>query len=176
MSHTRTCEFCGSDFRKREGELPYRFNKRRFCDRACSEARWNDRDARIAAFWARVEKTPACWLWKGSLNQGYGQFAFRKKIVRAHRFAYELLVGPIPDRLTLDHLCRVRACVNPDHLEPVTDRENILRGTGLSARNAARTHCKRGHLFDEANTYNNGRRRRCRACKNEQQRTGRAAA
>lgn len=87
------------------------------------------------------------------------------RTVPAHRFAYELLVRPIPPGLVLDHECRVRHCVRPDHLTPVTNRENILRGVGASARCAAQTHCPAGHPYDEANTYvrPNGHRD-CREC------------
>lgn len=108
------------------------------------------------------EDAEECWLWTASIHPtGYGQF----QLGRAHRVAYELRNGPIPDGLTLDHLCRVRNCVNPDHLEPVTRKVNILRGMGLSAQRARQTHCTRGHPFDEANTHirPNGTRR-CRAC------------
>lgn len=103
-------------------------------------ARWDD-------FWLRVEPTGFCWDWKGSLTyQGYGQFSVnRSKTVRAHRFAYELLVGEIPRGLVIDHLCRNRACVNPDHLLPVTSKHNVLVGFGPTAVNARRTHCTKGH-------------------------------
>jgi hypothetical protein len=85
--------------------------------------------------------------------------------VCAHRFAYELFVDEIPDGLTLDHLCRNPRCVNPGHLEPVTQRENTLRGISPVAVNAAKTHCKHGHLLDEANTYmTNAGSRQCRTC------------
>ncbi len=82
-----------------------------------------------ARFWVRVQKAAGCWLWTGDLNdRGYPTFALlHDRTVYAHRYAYELLVGPIPEGLTLDHLCRVPACVNPDHLEPVTKAENIRR-------------------------------------------------
>ena len=74
-------------------------------------------------FWAKVDKTDDCWLWTANrTNAGYGHFWLDRRMVLAHRFAYELLIGPIPDGLTLDHLCRVRACVNPAHLEAVTNR------------------------------------------------------
>lgn len=110
-----------------------------------------------------------CWLWQGDkLPRGYGQFRFDNRHVLAHRFAYEMAKGAIPPGLVIDHLCRVTSCVNPDHLEAVTNAENLRRGVGpslTSARRRAQTHCKRGHLFDEANTYwkPNGARR-CRAC------------
>lgn len=83
----------------------------------------------VARFWSKVDKRPGgCWLWTGTmLRSGYGQFRLGLGHVRAHRFAYELLVGPIPEGLTLDHLCRVTACVNPLHLEPVTLSENVKR-------------------------------------------------
>lgn len=82
-------------------------------------------------FWAKVDKTDSCWLWTASVNQlGYGRFRVDNTTrVTAHRYAYETLVGPIPDGQELDHLCRVRSCVNPAHLEPVSHRENVLRGT-----------------------------------------------
>jgi len=80
-------------------------------------------------FWAKVDKSDTCWTWTGSRNgRGYGLFMVAPgSCVRAHRFAYELLVGPIPDGLQLDHLCGVKACVNPSHLEPVTNEENSRR-------------------------------------------------
>jgi len=123
--------------------------------------------------WAKVDKTgdpSGCWLWTASRNPGgYGQIWANGKAARhAHRIAYELLVGPIPDDLELDHLCRVRHCVNPAHLEPVTHAENVRRGNMEIKRLAVirgRTHCKRGHPFDDANTYvTPDGRRQCRVC------------
>ena len=105
-----------------------------------------------------------CWLWQGYCTpEGYGQFD--KKY--AHRLIWELLIGPIPDQLTIDHLCRVRRCLNPAHLEVVTNKENILRGNSMSARYARRTHCVHGHEFTEENTGKvRGRDGRiCRTCK-----------
>lgn len=109
-----------------------------------------------------------CWLWIGSVDRGgYGTFRIEKsKAVRAHRFSYEWLREPIPDGLTIDHLCRVKCCVNPWHMEPVTLRENILRSDGVSALSARKTHCDYGHPFDDGNTYRGQKGKRyCRACK-----------
>jgi hypothetical protein len=118
-------------------------------------------------FWRFVNKTDSCWNWTGhTTDGGYGQFATTPtERVMAHRYSYILIIGGIPDGLTLDHLCRNRACVNPLHLEPVTMRENTLRGNTLQARNAAKTHCDHGHEFTDANTYirRNGSRA-CREC------------
>ena len=121
-------------------------------------------------FWAKINKTDTCWLWIASCtNNGYGQFRTRRgKVVTylAHRFAYEMLAGPIPSGLTLDHLCRVRQCVNPSHLEPVTNRENLMRGIRTGG-GVNKTHCLRGHPFDEINTYRKNGRRHCRTCRNQ---------
>lgn len=86
------------------------------------------RDSLTSRFWTKVAITPSCWLWLAATNQnGYGTFSHESRPCKAHRFAYELLVGPIPEGLVLDHLCRVRNCVNPSHLEPVTQVENLRR-------------------------------------------------
>lgn len=111
----------------------------------------------------------SCWLWAGGTN-AYGYGVVDKVIDRvrcrmqAHRVMYENVVGPIPKGLVIDHLCRVRACVNPDHMEVVTVRENVLRGVGLSAQYAKASHCVNGHEFTPENTriYDGGRY--CRAC------------
>lgn len=120
-------------------------------------------DATQARFWAKVDRRgpSECWLWKASCStDGYGQFRAEGRCIRAHRLAYELLVGPIPLGMDLDHVeargCTAKTCVNPAHLEPVSRRVNIMRGRGVTARNARKTHCLRGHPFDEVNT----RRRR----------------
>lgn len=112
-----------------------------------------------------------CRIWPGTTNRnGYGVLWLNGQRHAAHRFIFELLRGPIADGLQLDHLCRNRQCVNPDHLEPVTNQVNVLRGTGPSAVNASRTHCVHGHVLDEMNTYLDGSRRRCRECTNRRQR------
>lgn len=121
----------------------------------------------VIRFWRNVEKTEGCWLWLGWLTEegGYGRFRYDRGRVVAHRFAYELLVGPIPPGLELDHLCRTRRCVNPAHLEPVTHRENTLRGISPAARHAIKTHCPQAHPYDETNTRWYQGRRYCIACK-----------
>jgi hypothetical protein len=115
---------------------------------------------------------PGCWTWKGTgQSNGYGMFypsaARGSKGVRvlAHRFQYEMLYGPIPDGMEIDHLCRNRLCVRPDHLEVVTHRENMLRGDTLPAAQVKQTHCKRGHSLEGENmVIYAGRKRTCRTC------------
>lgn len=88
-------------------------------------------------FWQKVEKTDECWIWRGALaGGGYGKFTVDGRNTLAHRYSYELLVGAIPENLQIDHLCRTRACVNPEHLEPVTCAENIWR-SGQSRKEEA---------------------------------------
>ena len=110
-----------------------------------------------------------CWEWTASTNGiGYGQIRLRGRNVYAHRLSYELFVGEIPSGLDLDHLCRNPGCVRPNHLEPVTHQENLLRGDTIVARSAAVTHCPKGHAYDEANTYIGKKGwRKCRTCRRD---------
>lgn len=105
-----------------------------------------------------------CWLWTASRAQGYGQLKVGGVRLYAHRYVYEMLIGPIPTGLQIDHLCRIKHCVNPAHLEPVTQRVNLLRGDTIVARQATQTHCKRGHPFDAINTRMCSGHRKCRTC------------
>lgn len=123
-------------------------------------------------FWSFVALIPEhpCWEWIGCGNGSYGQFHKDGRHMVAHRASYELFVGEIPAGMTLDHLCRNRRCVNPAHLEPVTQRANTLRGIGPSAKNASKTHCPRGHEYSGDNTYIHAQGYRvCRACTLAQQ-------
>lgn len=123
-------------------------------------------------FWSKVDTSGECWLWRGAKDgQGYAEFFFDCRQLAAHRLIYEALVGPIPAGLTIDHLCRNRACVNPAHLEPVSNRVNILRGEGITAQQARQTHCKNGHAFDLFNTrWETKGSRKCRICEREYER------
>lgn len=129
-------------------------------------------------FWSRVDKTGDCWLWLGPLDHGgYGKCHRTddgvERTYGAHRISYELSVGPIPDGLQLDHLCRVRSCVNPDHLEPVTQRENLVRAEGFIARQVRSSLCPKGHPYDYIRPAGGGRD--CSLCKAELKRQRRAA-
>lgn len=132
----------------------------------------------LQRFEDKVMKDPnsGCWLWTGALaSNGYGHIMGETKQDLAHRVSYRLHVGEIPKGLNLDHLCRVRSCVNPDHLEPVTHAENVRRGLSPAmftkaaiARGHAKTHCPSGHPFSLENTYTynspTGPHRACRIC------------
>ena len=110
-----------------------------------------------------ILRSDDCWLWQGKPNKdGYGQAQVDGNCWLAHRLIYTVEVGPIPDGLTLDHLCLVKMCVRPDHLEPVTQAVNNLRMMALRERP---THCKWGHSLDDA--YDYGTQRCCRTCTRE---------
>jgi hypothetical protein len=129
-------------------------------------------ERQIENFLKKIDKTLCgCWLWTGSLIPiGYGKVGINHKTYLAHRVAYQIFKGEIPGGLGLDHFyCQTRRCVNPDHLEPVTQKVNLLRGNTFNAVNAAKTHCPKGHPYDAANTRigllkNGVKSRSCIAC------------
>lgn len=125
-------------------------------------------------FWQNVQKTESCWIWTAStMRGGYGQISeggrAKRKNLKAHRWSYEQANGPIPKGLVIDHLCRVRLCVRPDHMEAVTSAVNCYRGKSPASDNALKIQCLRGHEFDDLNTrYSISKtgeiRRVCREC------------
>jgi len=129
-------------------------------------------------FWDKVKQAGDCWEWQGNVSGGYGRIRRSRPearanggpaVLQAHRWAYEALVADIPDGLQLDHLCRNQLCVNPYHLEPVTQKINMHRGVGYAPVNLAKTHCPYGHEYTPGNTntkyYPSGRAsRHCRRC------------
>lgn len=161
----RPCEGCGG---------PNLTRNRRFCSRDCyftfdppkGTPTGESVESKLERF-STPEPNTGCWLWVGGLiPQGCGMVAFGGKHRRAHKAAYEALVGPVPDGLVLDHLCRQRSCVNPSHLEPVTQQINAWRGAGITGENHRKTTCKRGHPYVGWNLMSRGAWRGCRTCKN----------
>lgn len=136
----------------------------------------------LARFWSKVDRSggpDSCWLWMPPpRSDGYGRIKFGRRIYAAHRIAYTLCVGPIPEGLQLDHVkdrgCTTRKCCNPAHLEPVTNRENSLRSESITAENARKTRCVMGHPFTPENTrwghFGKKTKRACRACDAKRQR------
>lgn len=153
---SRICEWCGQPIPPGDN-----YGRKRFCNKRCSAARFLLTPEQILFAPERYKEVPAphdrnvvgpCWIWQMGLSkEGYGRASHLKSkglSALTHIATYMLLKGPVPEGLELDHLCRVTACMNPDHLEPVTHHENILRGL-----RATKTHCKRGHEFTPENTY-----------------------
>jgi hypothetical protein len=131
-------------------------------------------EERLAALIA-VDPDTGCWIYQAHIRKdGYGSITVgsrtdgSRKNQLVHRVSYETFVGPVPDGLTLDHLCRRRACINPAHLEPVTGKANVLRGETITAANAIKTHCIHGHAYTPENTGFQRNGRYCKQCHREQ--------
>lgn len=139
-----------------------------FCGRHCASLAITDEEA----LFQHVSKTETCWIWTGGLtDKGYGKVFRKGRYVPAHCLSYAIHTGPLDENLVIDHLCRNHACVNPKHLEQVTSGINTLRGFGPPANNARKTHCPKGHPYDEENTLLHKKRtgrlnRACRICWN----------
>ena len=124
-------------------------------------------DVSISRFWSKVDKRgpDECWPWMGAKSRkGYGRYFHMYRDVIAHRLSFFIAHGKMPDGVT-DHLCRNRLCVNPAHLEDVTNKENVLRGVGLTAINAKKTHCKNGHELSGENLLKSALNKGMRNCK-----------
>ncbi|PYQ25660.1 MAG: HNH endonuclease [Acidobacteria bacterium] len=138
-----------------------------------------DIEAAFEKLLGRIEQSPTgCWLYTGGIgDHGYARFYLprrgskRPRLRWGHQVAYELFIGSVPAGRQLDHTCRVRHCINPTHVEPVTQKINLLRGVGFSAINARKTHCPEGHPYDSLNTWHRQTgARRCRTCHRQSER------
>lgn len=158
------CEFCNKTLRR----SPSRATGRNFCNNKCS-AKGRTRDT-LERFYSYVDKKEGCHLWKGTVaKSGYGVFMLQgNNLVLAHRFSYEQVNGSISEGLHIDHLCRNRLCVNPDHLEAVTNSENVRREL-LAKHPRIPGKCSKGHDLTPENTYFHGASQtpRCLTCKRE---------
>lgn len=167
------CEACGKSFVRTVRESVAQFEKRKFCSRRCADAkRYPPALDRICA--RLVQGDGGCWLWTAGLTSriegcGYGALHQDGRYRVAHRVLYEELIGKVPPGLELDHLCRVRRCCNPNHLEPVTRQENGRRGIAgkvAAAKNKAKTHCLKGHPYSGDNLVIREKGwRGCRICR-----------
>ena len=161
-----TCSVCGEDFKK---ELSRMRGNSRLCSRSCFRKSFGTLEERFRS--KTVPGENGCILWTGRISKkGYGDFSVNGKTVGAHVFAYEQAYGPVPEGMELDHKCRVRPCVNAEHLRPMTHRDNVLCGKGFPGINSRKTHCIRGHELDEGNTFQVIRHgaiqgRGCRKCR-----------
>ena len=135
-------------------------------------------DALPDRFWRRVVHEESCWVWQTPTEEGYGRFQWRWIRKRSHVWTWESANGPTPHGMVLDHICRNRSCVNPEHLRAVTPRENTMADGSLAIAktHAAKTHCPHGHPYSPENTRIDKGKRRCRTCLNAARRAKRRAS
>jgi hypothetical protein len=180
------CAFCEKEFYRAASEANQSLKTKTgpFCNNHCHMMYRASLDDPIKRFWGYVDKNgpmseamgTQCWIWKGGhTRDGYGSMRLKSKGIKPHRFAYELLIGPIPENLELDHLCRNTGCCNPWHLEPVTSAVNILRSNNSAAVNARKDYCIHGHPLSGDNLVIVCGKRQCRACNRERTRKRREA-
>lgn len=185
------CRHCGVTFDVPGFQARARVVK--YCSRACCDAARKTPEARWIRFWSKVDKSGPdgihsqtgenlgpCWLWTAAMagpdEEKYGHVNFGNGMQRCHVLTYEAECGPVPEGLVIDHLCRVRRCVRPAHLEAVTHQVNLLRGAGPTAVNARKTYCPKGHALSGVNLLvHTGRRdglltRKCAACRLDRRR------
>ena len=126
----------------------------------------------IDRFILHIKSVDGCWQWDmPNKSNGYGEFLVHYKRISAHRFSYEYFVGEIPDGLQIDHICRNRGCVNPNHLRVTSIAENVLSGVGITAINKRKTHCIRWHALKDGNVYLWRGKRNCRICRSDNSKT-----
>lgn len=175
---SRPCLTCGRVFRPKATQV--RDGRGNFCSQPCVRRAKQPLAERLLS---RVKETASgCWEWQGYTRQdGYARVTIRptpttQETHLAHRLAYETWVGPIPEGLVIDHVCRNRACINPSHLEVVTQATNNQRGMAPSFQAQREQRCKRGHPYTPEHSYfgSDGRRRSCRTCETANQRRRRA--
>jgi hypothetical protein len=179
-----TCKYCGKTRTPENCRLITQTNGKgmrlRFlcsdCERAKDRLRKRERSTHGGKwkprtveqrFWSKVDKTTSCWNWcAGKTNDGYGGFWLKGRMLAAHRVSWNIAHGDdsIPDDLIVDHICRNRSCVRPDHLRLLSNVENVMCGAGPAALNSRKTHCKRGHPLSGNNLYVNRTRRHCKTC------------
>jgi hypothetical protein len=149
--------------------------KNSFCEK-CYEDKMQFEIAKkdaVGRFMSKVKKTSnGCWIWQAfKQNDGYSRFTFMGRSMVGHRASYQIFKGELDPEKHIHHVCNTPSCVNPEHLEQISPQENYMISNSFSAKNARKTHCHRGHVFDEANTNysyygkdKSMRRRQCRAC------------
>lgn len=158
------CLWCGREFTSTSKTL-----HRECCSHSCKAQLKTKRS--MDSFYADVSKSgptwngAPCWEWTGAIAaNGYARKTIRGRSQSAHKISWQLANGPVPKGLCIDHLCRNRRCVNPAHLEAVSQGENLKRGDTQAAKNSTKTHCLRGHEFTPENTYLHDGKRNCKAC------------